>query len=212
MERNYNKIIKRELKFCKEDTESFYEASNKDKIRKAEEESARLLKEAEVKAEKRLKEAEDLIRKDRETAYSEGYMEGIRAANEYVQQAKLYYEEAIKKCEKDLIELAIAIAKKILNEDLKLHSEEIVKIAKEVIKSAGEQKHLVLKVNPDDLKIIEVQKENLKKLLRESAILKIIPEKSISKGSCILETEIGSIEGNLDLQLKEISEILLRRI
>ncbi len=212
MERNYNKIIKRELKFWKETTESFYEANSKDKIRKAEVEAARLLKEAEVKVEKRLKEAEDLIRKEREAAYSEGYMEGIRAANEYVQQAKLYYEEAIKKCEKDLIELAIAIAKKILNEDLKLHSEEIVKIAKEIIKSAGEQKHLVLKVNPDDLKIIELQKENLKKLLRESAILKIIPEKSISKGSCILETEIGSIEGNLDLQLKEISEILLRRI
>jgi len=212
MERNHYKIIKRELKFCKETTEAFYEANKKEKIRKAEEEAVRLIKEAEVKAEKRLREVEDLIRKERAFAYSEGYKEGLEAANKYIQQAKLYYEEAIKKCEKDLIELAVAIAKKILNEDLKLHSEEIIKIAMEVIKSARQQKQMILKVNPDELKIIESQKEKLNKLLSESAILRIIPDKSISKGSCILETEIGSIEGNLELQLEEISEILLRRI
>lgn len=149
-------------------------------------------------------EAEN-IKKD---AFQSGYNSGIEVAKKEfdktiqnttqalvnaVNQLSSIKDEIIKNAEKDIIELTLAIARKLVCSELRQNPDLIIEIIKEAIKAARTDDEIVIKLNPQDRILLEQNSKQITDYLKSATFnptMKITFEddQSIEKGGCIVVT------------------------
>ncbi|MBN1914289.1 MAG: HrpE/YscL family type III secretion apparatus protein [Parachlamydiales bacterium] len=136
----------------------------------------------------------------KENAAREGFQEGLEKFNKQIMslnhQLKTFRDEMRKK----ILPIALSAAKKILGEELKLHPERIADIVIQALKPVIQHHNIKIYVNRDDVDILEAQKERIKKILEHVDILSIEEREDIEQGGCIIETEGGIINAQLENQ------------
>lgn len=134
----------------------------------------------------------------KELAYKKGFEEGLKKLNSHIitlsNEIKNFSEEMNKK----IVPIALQAAKKILKEELKLHPERIIDIVTQSLKPVLQHKQIKIFVNKEDLKILEKQKNKIKKILQQVELFSIEERDDIEKGGCIIETEAGIINAQLE--------------
>jgi flagellar assembly protein FliH len=176
----------------------------------------------EEKAQKGIVEIDDeeaavkKLQKEYEKGFNDGYQQGanetqaqyeefIIQKNEEFYSILKEFESKIEEYENSFSEIVIKIAGRIAQKILKREIE-TESIVKETIGDALSQviaaQNIVIKINPDDLTLIETEGD----LTHDSRFNKIRfePDKSIEKGGCIIETEIGNVDARINSQLEEI--------
>lgn len=190
-------------------------------------EAEKILKEARLNAETILNmaklEANELIVKSKDEGYQEGYKNGYTAgyeygieeadkeANEIIGKAELLirniHEEVkryTKSSEKEIIYIAVSIAKKIINMELSVNEDAIISIAENVLSKALDKKQVILKVNPGDYKLVKNKRSELSIYVENENDLFIVADPYVTKGSCKAESPSGFINGDIDTQLELI--------
>lgn len=205
------------------DAESFAE----EQIRQAMEESAALREQAaaEIEAWWREKRSEDerLTEAARQQGFEEGYRQGFEQAQadireEYasmLQEAKTILEQAymqkqqiIREAEPFLIELAIAIAEKVIRRELTLSPEWVVQMTKTVLSRRREKGLITLCVSPKHYAYMQDARDELLLAVDSQAELQILPDATVHDHGCVVRTEFGSIDAKVDTQLQEIKKAL----
>lgn len=147
----------------------------------------------------------------KELAYKEGFNEGLVKLNETI----LKLDEALEKFEeemkKKMVPIALSAAKKILGEELKTHPERIVDIVIQSLRSVTQHHKIKIYANKQDLAILEENKEQIKKILEQVKTFSIIERDDIESGGCIIETEAGIINAQLENQWRAL-EIAFEKI
>jgi type III secretion protein L len=161
-------------------------------------------------AEKLLDEAQKERNQIREEARRAGYEEGLTRWNETVIQAIEAQDRLLKDSEQSLVLLSVRVAEKIIGERLRSSPDVIVDIVREVLKSIRSEKGLIIQVNPDHVETLRQSIDRLHDLLENGCQIKILANAAISPGGCIVESELGVIDGQLETQLKCLEEALLR--
>jgi type III secretion protein L len=108
----------------------------------------------------------------------------------------------------DLTELGVRIAEKILGAELRQHPEQVAKIVAGCLRRAAASRRILIRVNPEDVAAVEGALGELRALARDPALLATRSDPSIARGGCILETEAGQIDGQLQTQLAAVREAL----
>ena len=113
--------------------------------------------------------------------------------------------EILSSISKDILELAVEVAKKIIKREVFLDNDILGSILEEVLEkvSLDEQK-ITIKVESSDL---EYAQETVPKILKNSKIdakLLVIPDDEVEKGSCVLIVSNGVVDANFKTQLKLI--------
>jgi flagellar biosynthesis/type III secretory pathway protein FliH len=103
--------------------------------------------------------------------------------------------------EAELIELAVAIAEKIVRRQLTLTPATVADIAAECLTSARKRRSVTVRVHPDDLELVGARLPGVA----------VRGDESVSRGGCLVDTEIGRIDGRLDSQLAAIARGLAGR-
>jgi type III secretion protein L len=136
----------------------------------------------------------------KEIAQKEGFEAGFQAWTEQI--AKL--EDEIKKVrtdmEKFIVPVAIAAAKKIVGQLLETSENTIVDIVANTLKSVAQHKKVTIYVNKKHLDAMEASRPRLKQLFEDLESLSIRERADIEPGSCVIETEAGIINAQLDNQ------------
>ncbi len=145
-------------------------------------------------------EAATEIEQLREEAKKEGFDKGF---SEWIGKvAEL--EEEIKKVrkdnERDVVTLALKAAKKIVGRELEISELTIVDIIKNSLRAVAQHKKVTIYVNKKDLDIVEKQREQIKPLFENLEVLSLRPREDIKTGGCIIETEAGIINAQLEDQ------------
>lgn len=134
----------------------------------------------------------------KEQAHREGFEAGYTEWAEKL--AKL--EEEIHKVRKDLeqkiVPVAIQAAKKIVNKELEISQKTIVDIVSSSLKSVSQHKKVTIYVNQNDLTIIENKRAELKAIFENLETMSIRPRADIKPGGCVIETEVGIINAQLE--------------
>lgn len=196
-------------------------------IADAEQKALRILNYAKSEAEflryKLRKDALDEAEIIKKTAYQEAYEKGTsealeKARNEaglireqarmVLKQAEEIRKKTIESLEQDIIHLAVEIAEKILNANLKLDPQVVVDLASESIKMLKERDKVVLLVNPGEAGIYETRKYELEKELSPKGELHIIADNDIEPGGCVVETEYGYVDAQLKTRWKALIDSL----
>ena len=168
---------------------------------------------------------EDYIQTNLQNYYDRGYSEGRASAAEEI---KKQFEEQLnnhvekftkvlseinakiseydKAFEKIVIELAFLIAEKIIRSEIKDRNT-IGKTLKDSVKKVIGSNNVIVKLNPDDLKIVN---ESINEILQGSNFsqIKFEPDETIEQGGCYVETEIGNVDARISTQLDELKKRL----
>lgn len=106
------------------------------------------------------------------------------------------------------VDLASRIAEKIVRRQMQ-DSEETLRVwLEEAIVAMRDARDLRVLVHPDDFAVAGRFLQNLAKMVPQAAQVEVLPDPQISLGGCIVRSMHGSIDQQLETQLKRLVEQL----
>ncbi len=212
------------------------EASNC--LNSAKEESKKKMNEAALQAKKVIEEAkveaDSIVKKEGEdkrseiikSAHDQGYAEGKEKGliegrdvlNSMVSHLKKIIGETINKrneiiesSEKQLSNIVVAIAKKVVKAISETDKSVILKNVSEALKKVKGRAKVTIRVNLSDLEIVTKHKDDFCRMLDDIENVDVLEDPNIEKGGCIIETDFGDIDARISAQLDEI-EMVVRNV
>ena len=173
-------------------------------------EARRILAEAEADAAAIRDGAESFARESRETAYREGSESALCEWNTLLLEAREQRDRALADVERDLLRLAVKIAEKILGREITSDRTTIVDIVASALRQARRNEMITMRVNPSDMPVIEKHRQRLDRAGREQ-FLDIMSDPHVAAGGCVIESESGAIDAQLETQLRVLERALLTR-
>ncbi len=166
---------------------------------------------------------EEANRREKE-AYQKGFYqgreEGMRLGQEEIKPYVNLIEGIVKEWEERkehffeenelvVVRLAFEIAKKVVHQEISANPDLILYVVREALKKAAGSQNLVIKLNPQDVAVLESGKEERLPELKKFDKVEIVADEKIERGGCILDTDSGLLDARLEVQLKKIEEALL---
>lgn len=148
------------------------------------------------------KECEEL----KEHAFKEGYEAGFQQWTEHLADFEKKLEELRKEMQKVIIPVALTAAKKIVGREIELSEDTIVDIVASNLKAVAQHKKITIYVNKKDLDILEKDKPRLRDLFEHLESFSIRPRDDIAPGGCVIETEIGIINAQMEHRWKVLEK------
>lgn len=142
----------------------------------------------------------------RENAEKEGYEEGFKSWLEHVAKLEEEIGKVRKEFEKNLIPIALKAAKKIVGQEIELRDDAIVDIVANALKPVATHKKITVYVNKKDFEILEKNKPKLKSAFELLETFAIRERADVMAGGCIIETEGGIINAQLENQWRTLEK------
>jgi flagellar assembly protein FliH len=160
-----------------------------------------------------------LAAETRRRAHAEGLADGLAEASDRVGSAlaalaeaeaavRAREEEFLRASERSAVELAIAIAEKIVAGTVAARPETVLDVVGGALLRTAARHRLVIEVNPDDLELVSGSADGLAAKLGGVQRLDVVAERRIERGGCIVRTEEGEIDARTGAQLERIAELI----
>lgn len=143
----------------------------------------------------------------RQAGFAQGREEGLQSVTEMQARLKLDHEKALHELEKDALGLVYEIAEKVIGDALKSSDDAILGMIRETLKEAMGN-DLVVLLNPVDYNTVRDKQPALVAAIQGTQTLLLKSSEAIRPGGCVIESELGTIEAQLDLQLAAIKKAL----
>ncbi len=118
-------------------------------------------------------------------------------------------KETYRQIEKEVVELALAIAQKVICREVATDRETVVCVAKEALAKVDDPGKITIKMNPADLDFINETKYQLANFIADVNNVTLEGEEGIQSGGCLIETELGEIDARIEKQLEAVKESFL---
>lgn len=140
----------------------------------------------------------------KENAYQNGFQEGLEKLNDKI----LFLDKALNRLEEEMknkiLPIALQAAKKIIGDELKLYPDRIVDIVLQALKPITQHHRIKIYANKEDIGILDQHREDIKKLLSQVKIFSIEERDDVKQGGCLIETEAGIINAQLENQFRAL--------
>jgi type III secretion protein L len=174
--------------------------------------SITLLEEAQKEAKAIIEKAHLEAKAIHESAYKKGFEEGLEPYNTHI----LYFDDRIKtlrhELQKAILPLVMQTTRQIVGEGLNNFPEMIVDVVTKAIKAVSGSHQVKLFVNKADLAVLEEKKLDLQQLFERIEIFTIEERKDVEKGGCIIQTEKGILNANLENQYIALENALKKTL
>lgn len=182
-----------------------------------------ILENARLEAQKLLAETNNKIRIVEQEAYDRGFKKGEQdvwqsnknAQEEYhkstrkvLQQIKEIRMKIYQETEKELVELAVNIAEKLVHRKLELNPETILDIAIAACTQVKESELVIIYVEPNQIEFLKSRQDEIASQLYRTKRLEIIADHTIQSGGCRIETEQGYIDATIASMLKQLDAVI----
>ncbi len=172
-------------------------------------------------------QAEDVKEFARNEGYKAGYEAGEQAAQVAVREemanelqqsvaqaekliaaAKFEGQEMILAAERQIIEITLAIASKVLAREIEENPMVILPIVKTALAKVKDQDEFNIRVEPEDYEVLLHAKHDLQMMLGRDQGITITADRTLAKGDCIIETPYGNVDAKIDTQLENVKKAL----
>lgn len=145
---------------------------------------------------------------------SEGFEEGKKQADSIIQEALMVKRKVesdsktmIVNFEKEVVALVVSTIEKILNKKIDEEHDVIENLIHAGLEKCAYTEELVLRVSLDDYDFALSIKDKILVLSQNVSDITIRQDKSLSKGSCILDSSAGSIDSSIWTQFNQVKEM-----
>jgi flagellar biosynthesis/type III secretory pathway protein FliH len=167
--------------------------------------AAQLIAEAQTEAARILLEAKTFAETQREnlTASAREQAEGQLASAWLKQHAR---EAAFSEREKDdVIRCATILAERVIGDELHIAPTRMLAIAEQVLRETRGAKRALVTAHPEDAPA-------LRALFSGSPVYQLETSTELSRGSLLIKTDLGMVDGNIRLQLDRLAEVIRRSL
>lgn len=151
--------------------------------------------------------------------FDKGYAEGIekaendctitkQEAQDILDNAKKEREDTINSLEPEIINFILDVTQNILTNAFTFNPSIISLLIKKGLLSIKEIKNLKIFVSESNYDFVQENKQNILEIDAEKNNIEIIKDTSLKNTDCVIETEVGTIQCNIDDQLSSIKEAL----
>jgi type III secretion system HrpE/YscL family protein len=175
-------------------------------------EARRIKQEADQEADRIRQEAEQQAEEMRQRGYNEGYQEGLAAYTQQTTRALLQLRSQEGAIENDFIQLVRVCVEKVLGQEIKLNPDAVSGIVRMALKDARQQREIIVRVSPDDVENLNKNKRKLLEVLARANMIEIREDQTITRGGCIILTELGTIDASLEQQLDALQAAIEEEI
>jgi len=130
----------------------------------------------------------------------------LKVVSQALLQAK---EEALNQAQKEVVEMALAIAKRVVRANVQVNKEIVTNMVEESLRRVVDRERILIRVNPKDVEEIRGHRDEYTSSVEGIESLEIVADRRVSPGGCVVETNTGNIVADLDAQLEEIKEKLI---
>ncbi len=171
-------------------------------------EARRIVQEAEAEAQRIIEEAQEHATETHQRGYEEGRQEGLAQHTQELSQALLRVRNIEEGLEAEYIGLVRECVERILSQELKLHPDAIVGIVRGALQDARQQREIIVRVNPADMDALQKNQGRLLEVLARANAVELREDATVSRGGCVVFTELGTIDGTLERQLEAMSQAI----
>jgi len=111
--------------------------------------------------------------------------------------------------EKDVIEMAVMLAEKILATEIDKSNDYIIGLVQSTLEKAVSKKNITLKVSPHDYYMIQDNFKYISAKVEGFGEINIVSDDSLDKGSVIAETQFGTLDGSVTTRLEQAKKVIL---
>ena len=138
----------------------------------------------------------------RAAAAERGRDEGLAAAAEAIGRAAVERDRLLASSEAEIIELAFAIASRVLARAVERDREAVVEVASRALEMARDRVDVTLRVHPDDLAALREAETGLLEGMSRARRIVIAEDAAVGRGGAVVQTESVSIDARLAVQLE----------
>ncbi|MDH7497013.1 MAG: FliH/SctL family protein [Syntrophomonadaceae bacterium] len=199
------------------------EAMVRELLEQARRDAACLLEDARDEARRLREEAEAEVERVRAEAREAGYRQGLQAVHKeleerrkralaecerLVHEARLQHEAIVRAAEKDIIRLAVAVAAKLVEREIEQDPAIVAGLVQSALSLLGDSGSVRLLVNPRDYERLVQEQGSLVRPGQGVDLVSIQAHASISPGGFLLESDVGSVDAQLETRLRNLEEAL----
>ncbi|MBI4237065.1 MAG: hypothetical protein HY696_01445 [Deltaproteobacteria bacterium] len=160
-----------------------------------------------AEAEHLLAEVDAVRQQARDEGYAAGREQGYAEAMEFLTRFERLKEDFYATAEVEVHKLVLTIAEKVVGRLMEVHGELIKAVVKQAIEATiGDR--VVVRLNPDDYRLVVAAESEFRDLLDRTKRLQFREDEAITRGGCVVETEVGTIDAQLETQLRAIRKAL----
>lgn len=144
----------------------------------------------------------------------EGFEEGKKQADSIIQEALIIKRkieadarEMATDFEKEVVDLVVSTIEKILNKKVDEEKDIIQNLIYSGLEKCAYTENLVLRVSPEDYEFAISIKDKILVLSQNVSDIAIKQDKSLLKGSCIIDSSSGSIDSSIWTQFNQVKEM-----
>ena len=195
----------------------------KQEVSKARSEAEQMLERAKLEVERMLKETEMRVTEIEHEAYQKGYDAGrelgykegeaekdrlIKRLGIILGRAVEVREQLISNSEKQMLDMVLMIARKIIKDEIVERKEVVLHNIRESLKRVKDRAQIDIRVNFGDLDLTAAHKDELIKMMESLRKVNIYEDSRVDRGGCIIKTDIGSIDARISTQFNQIEEAI----
>jgi len=161
---------------------------------------------------------EEMLDDLRAAAHAEGYEAGRQEALAAIQPAMQSLADALQgagenadrfleDAERSAVELALALTRKMVGAAFEVQPELVLETVTGALRRTTVRDHLVLEVNPDDFELVRDAADGVAARIGGIRRMDVVAERRIARGGCVVRTEEGEIDAQIEEQLARAGEI-----
>jgi flagellar assembly protein FliH len=113
--------------------------------------------------------------------------------------------DMIRKTERQVVQLSMAVANRIVHREISLDRELLVAMARVALDRLGDNASARIRLHPDDYAAVQ----RLGSAALAGGALQVVSDPSLHRGGCVVESDFGLIDVSVDAQVEELTRALL---
>ena len=169
--------------------------------------TSQLIEQAEKEAQKIIDDAKAVYEREKAHGYEDGSEEGRAAQAEKMMSAIIESVHYFSEVENKLVNIVMSATKKILSgfDDIELTKG----IVGQALDKVRNESKITLRVFPEHADVVRSHLKEITANYSNIGFIDVVPDSSIPESACKVETEMGSVDTSVDLQLKALRDALL---
>ncbi len=139
--------------------------------------------------------------------YAEGEAKGLTQVTEKLVALERLKERFYGEAEPEVIKLVLQIAEKVIGRLVEQQSDMIRSVVRQALERAiGDR--ITVRLNPEDYRALMEQDHEFRDVIDRTRRLGFREDEGVSRGGCIVETEVGTIDAQIETQIAAIKKAL----
>jgi flagellar assembly protein FliH len=136
-------------------------------------------------------------------------IEPLRARlSEAIEEVVMLREQIAAYAEREMVQLAVEIARKIVRREVTVDREIVVSLARVALGRLHNRALASVHLHPDDYEYVLAHRDRL----GTSNSVKLVEDPAVSRGGCLIETELGQVDARIEQQFSEIERGFLEAV